>query len=513
MPSSTTKINSPALLAALRMALFAAAVIFLGHFIAKEIFDIPSRKDILIFITLALFIPVLKFPISGVYFLFLIPPFIAFVRRFYYLFYERPGNDLLLIIPDVVVVLLCVVLFDRIRKGERIKNEDRGLVIWLWVFIFYQFLRVFVANGSGWVAGINQFKFITLFSLCFFFAMHFIREKRQVITIFKLTFWLGVIIAAYGIKQAYFGFSHFEELWLEKMKTTFVTLFLEGKPRPFSTLPSPATFADFMVIAILVTMSLLSLKQIRFKPLYFIFIPLMFVALLLTSVRSNWIGFLVGVVFWFIIAHRSSIRFKIGMVAFLVLLYFFVSVALEFSGPSDIAAIAGVQAMQGKKQGRKLTDILVTDRVSALTNPLQERSMIARSTMWKFVLETSLQLPMGPMGWGMGSFNAHSYYFSTLYDLGYFGLFLLCMVLFRIFRVGYRVYRDEEEPEKRVIIRCILSVLFVITVMNATGSHIGEHPADVYYWFMAGILMVIRRLKSGKDDESERLQDAIVDPT
>ena len=513
MPSLTKNVNSQGLLSALRMALFAAAVIYLGHFIAREIFDIPSRKDILIFITLALFIPVMKFPISGVYFLFLIPPFIAFVRRFYYLFYERPGNDLLLIIPDVVVVLLSIVLFDRIRKGERIKTEDRGLVLWLWVFIFYQFLRVFVANGSGWVTGINQFKFITLFSLCFFFAIHFIRSKKQVITIFKITFFLGAVIAVYGIKQAYFGFTHFEELWLEKMKTTFVTLFLEGKPRPFSTLPSPATFADFMVIAILVSMSLLSLKQVRFKPLYLFFIPVMFAGLLLTSVRSNWIGFLVGVLFWFIIAHRSSIRLKVGMVAFLVVLYFSVSVALELSGAAELTGIAGVQSLQAKRPGKKLTDILVTDRVSALTNPLQERSMIARSVMWKFVLETSLQLPMGPMGWGMGSFNAHSYYFSTLYDLGYFGLFLLVMVLFRIFRVGYRVYRDEEEPEKRVIIRCILSILFVITIMNATGSHTGEHPADVYYWFLAGILMVIRRLKSGRDDESERLQEAIVDPT
>ncbi len=497
----------------LELILFTAAVVFIGDIVAKKIFNIPTRLDVVVFIAILVFIPVMKFPISGIFFLVIVPPFIGFIRRVFYLFYDRPSSDLLIIIPDLMIVMLFIVLFDRIRKGEHIKSEDDTVVKWIWIFFFYQLARVFIANGSGVVTGINQFKFVALYILCFFYAIHFIKTKKQVISIFKVTSVIGFIVALYGIKQAFFGYTRFEEIWIQKMHSLFVTLFIEGKPRPFSTLPSPASFADYMVIAIYASLSLLSMKSTKGKAIYALFIPPMIVALLITSVRSNWIGFIMGVLFWFIIAHRSSIRYKILFVAFLLLVFFVGSTFLDSSGARDLAVMEQARVAHGKNQDRKITEIFVTDRTSALTNPFQEHSMISRTGMWRQAIQSSMELPMGPFGWGMGSFNTHSYYFSTLYDIGYPGFFLLLFLLYRIFRAGYIVYREEEEPDRRVIARFILSIMFAITVMNSTGTHISEHPADIYYWFGAGILLVLRRLKSGDDDISEKTADAIIDPT
>jgi hypothetical protein len=497
----------------LRGVLFILAAVFIGHLIAKKIFNIPTRLDLLIFITLIAFIPVMKFPISGVYFLFIVPPFIGMIRRVFYLFSERPGNDLLIVIPDVVVVLLFVVLFDRLRKKEHVKTEDSTLVTWVWIFLLYQLLRAYVGNGSGATVGLFQFKFVGLYILCFFYAIFFIKTKKQVLFIFKLTTILGVFIALWGIKQAFFGFAHFEELWLEKMRATFVTLFIGGKPRPFSTLPSPASFADAMVIAMVTGASLISMDRVRGKPFYLVAMPVMFFALLITSVRSNWIGFLVGAIFWYVLAHRSSVRLKVGLMAVLLIFYFSVTTLLETAHGGAASPRGRPLSLPVQGGSQTVTDLFVKSRTSALTDPFQEHSMISRSAMWRQVIHCSFFLPMGPLGWGMGSFNAHSYYFSTLYDIGYPGLFLLLFILYRIFRAGYLVYREEEEKDRRIMARGLLTLLFSISVMNTTGPHIAEHPADIYYWFSAGLLLVLRRLKSGNDDENEKLGEAIVDPT
>lgn len=114
--------------------------------------------------------------------------------------------------------------------------------------------------------------------------------------------------------------------------------------------------------------------------------------------------------------------------------------------------------------------------------------------MWGFVIERSLQLPQGPFGWGLGSFNAHSYYFTVLYETGYIGIILLLYILYRFFRTGYKVYIEEEQRDKRQVIRACITIIFSISILNLTGPHTGSHPADIYFWGCAGILYIIRRL-------------------
>jgi hypothetical protein len=493
---------------------FVIIVVVGGHFIAKKIFDIPTRKDVLLFLGVILFIPVLKFPKIGLYYLFLVPPFIPLLRRVYYIVSARPENDLLHLISDAVVILLMAVLLDQVRKGQRVKYDDRTLYILIWIYLGYQALRAVVWNTEGKAVGLHHFKFVALYICCFFFAIYFIDTKKEVVRIFKITSFLGLFIAAYGIKQAFLGYTKFEQIWLDVMREKFVTLFIEGKARPFSTLISPACFADYMIISI-ITSYCLFLMKIKNSRLFLVFIPIMFFGLLLTSVRSNWLGFMVGFILWFVIAHRSSIKVKISVlsVVFIFFMAGFSLLEMVMAKDIDLASYVQPDVTSGEKDEKKVTELFVTDRMSAVANPFGERSMISRYEMWKTVMRLSVKLPRGPFGYGMGGFDAHSYYFSTLFDIGYVGLFMLLFILYRIFRLGYINYLEEEQLDRRVMIRGILAFLFIMCVINATGTHIASHPGDIYFWFFSGILMVIRRLKSGESWEQDAISEKVVDAT
>ncbi|OGJ87428.1 MAG: hypothetical protein A2268_14870 [Candidatus Raymondbacteria bacterium RifOxyA12_full_50_37] len=491
--------------------LFVALAVTAGQLIAKKIFDIPTRRDVLVFFILCCAIPVLKFPRLGIYLLFAFVPFIPLIRRVYYLLYVRPTNDLLLLIPDAIIAFLTLVYFDRLRKREKTFLEDPAVGPLLWIYFVYQLIRCFVANTVSMTDGLHEFKFAALYILCFFFTAHFISSARQVVTCFKIIAFIGFAASLYGIKQLIFGYSTFEILWLDVMREKFVTLFIGGNARPFSIFASPACLADYMLISMTACLCLYLIDKSRARVLYLVTIPFMISALLITSVRSNWTGLLAGIVFWFLMAQRSTVKIKVVLLTIVVIVFMAGSTLLELftGGTQGFDAFLLQGATSQRKQEKTLTDLLVTDRISAVTNPFEEYSMVSRFSMWQMVARNSIILPQGPIGWGTGSFDAHSYYFSTLYWLGYPGLVLAFIIMIRIFLVGFRIYFDEEERVKRVIIQGCLTMFFMFCVINTTGTHIASHPGDLVFWFCAGVLMVIHRIEGmEKSTVNARIVDA-----
>jgi O-antigen ligase len=194
-------------------------------------------------------------------------------------------------------------------------------------------------------------------------------------------------------------------------------------------------------------------------------------------------------------------------------LYLPISYLFDLSAPSSPGISNNMIPVAPAPASKNITDLFVTERVSAISNPFQEHSMIARTAMWRTVITQISYLPLGPLGYGLGTFDAHSLYFTTLFETGIPGIFLLLYLLFRIFRLGYRVYLEEEEEDKKIIIRGLLALLFVFAVMNSTGTHIDAHPGDIYFWFSAGLFMVIRFLRSESERDAGGLIDHIRDAT
>ncbi|MBL8026485.1 MAG: O-antigen ligase family protein [Fibrobacteres bacterium] len=501
------------LLFLLRNGILLMAAAVSGTFIARKIAAVPDRKEVVVFLFAVLTVPILKFPAFGLAVLCVLPLFLSWIRRLFYLVSDRVSNDPLLLLPDIIAALLMFALIDKLRKGERLKSPESGLQWLILFFIGYQLLRVFVLN-SGTVLALQAFKFDVFFITVFFFAIYFVKSFDQVVAVLRLTAVLALLLALYGIKQVFIGYTSFEELWLDQMRTEFVTMFIAGTPRPFSMLASPATFADFMLIGMIAALAAGSLRNRGGSFFYYLFIPVMGLALLLTSVRSNWVGALAAAFMWFLIAHRTSFKKKVVSIVVVMLIGLPLSYAAEeMGGTSILDKASGKIGRQIGGGERSVTDLFVKERVTAITNPFEEHSMQARITMWLFVLSRSIQLPQGPIGWGPGSFNAHNYYLTVLYETGYIGTILLLIILFRIFRAGYRLYLEEEHPDKRVVVRAIIATLSAICVLNTTGPHTSSHPADIYFWGGAGLLLIIHRLPYRNENGFKLKSGRLTDPT
>jgi len=474
-----------------------AAILLVGNFIAQRIMAVPKRIETVLFVVFAIAIPVLKRPQIGFYYLFIIPPFIPLLRRLYYLLYARPNIDLIFMISDVVLFFILAGLYLDRRNKENPQLESNFLYKLVGITIFYQLVRVFALNAYGIKEGIFHFKLNGFYFALFFVTIYLVNEIETIKKIFMVTLFAGLLTALYSIKQIVLGYALFEQLWINSI--TFTTLFIEGIARPFSTLSSPAAFADHMIICIFITLGICVFNLSKFRWLFLLPLPFYVAGLLFTSVRSNWLGGIIGLAFMFLFLHVRNNRKRIVLLCCLIPAYFGLNSVPGINQTDDLVTYENLQRLTAEDQdGESLVEIFVKQRTSALTNPLGERSMVHRYGIWLGIWWVAKGSVRGALGFGMGRYPAHNYYLGFLHNGGWIGFTLIMTIMVFMFYFGIKVH-DELTGEKKNVAKILLSVLFVISLINLTGQHAETHPADIYLWSFFALLMRLRWLPTSEE--------------
>ena len=478
-------------------------LVVLGIYIGSRIVQIPKREEFVVIILALFMLPLLKHYRTGIILLTLIPPFIPLIRRTYYIVYARPETDILILIPDIILLLsFAGYLFastDEKEENAFVAKVKSVLIIYL-VFLLS---RVFLFNTGTIGGAFLKFRYYGPFVLTFFLGVASVRDIRIIRRIGILTIAVGTVTALYGMKQLYIGYSDGEKLWLDSI--SFHSLFIGGLARPFSTLSSPATFADIQQIAIIATITAAAIAsklitKIALYGLVFLFIY----AMLITSVRSSWIGALVGFLIWFLILGKQGNSARVSGIV-LVVLFFFGSVfIIEKFEDHKTPIKAKYSTTQAAPAQQAAIDLLVKQRLHAVTNPLQEHSMNSRITTWKMIWAYSFSDPiLAIFGRGLGRFSADSLYFTYLAEFGFPGMFFLFYILWLFIKGGLAVYDDLHDPVLHTIARGILTMNFVFLIINITGTHIHSFPGGFYFWFLNGVLLKIKDADKEHDNLPE----------
>ena len=95
--------------------ILAAAI---GHLIAYKLVHVPRQLEVVVILSLLLFYPILRRPLIGLYTVFIVSPFIPYIRRLYYLIYARPSIDPLIMIGDLFLVFILLGLFFEFREKK-----------------------------------------------------------------------------------------------------------------------------------------------------------------------------------------------------------------------------------------------------------------------------------------------------------------------------------------------------------------------------------------------------------
>lgn len=455
------------------------AIILFGMFFSWRLLSIPSRVETTTFMILFFLIPTLKYPKFGVYYLFCVPFFIPMFRRMYYLIEDRPDLDYLMLISDGVMGgFICALILLWLINKERVRDPFPILIVAYTVLLF---LKVFLGNEYPPVMGMYGFKFHGLYVMFFFSGAYILTTTAQTRTLVGFISWILLITALYAIKQILFGFTGFEQKWLDSI--TFTTLYIEGIIRPFSTYLSPATLSDGMTILIITGLYWIMAKG-RHMALFGILLVCSAIwPILIATVRTNWLATVAGMFFYLVFLRIRQVWIK-GLLLTL-LLAGVVGSAMTGGGGASQAQSA---AIQGQLSGtdRSLSDIMIKNRTQALANPLQEYSLQKRIQTWGYIWLMVLRKPFGN---GQGSTGyAHSFYFQVLGEIGFPGIILFLCLLYLAFARGFRVIARSKDESAAELTRYLLTVVFVISVLNLTGTHLHTPPGDLFFWFALGTI-------------------------
>ncbi len=466
------------------------ALIAAGHFLGYFIVHIPERIEFLVLLGAVLCYPLLRVPVSGLYVVFIALPFVPYLRRYYYLAYNRPGVDPLIAIGELILLLMIPA---HILAQRESLFHSRGRIskvqVVVAVYFGYMILRSVVANTLPLTESLAKLKLYGPMVLLFYLGLSYGLSVRHLRRFWIITIAVGVLSSLYGFWQLYIGYSEAEKAWFNAIQ--FTTLFIDGRARPFSFFQAPVAFADFIQLSILGVLIVTGIYPQRKLRWLWVLLPLFFGAILITSVRSNWAGMLATLalvpLIYRIRGNRKRISALVALAATYALYAFLSATVFAGFGLSEFFTL-----FSRILPNDQFVDVLIAQRVEALERPLGEYSLLSRFVLWRFILDTSFQPVNFFLGRGLGALKADSLYFTYLAEFGYPGLVLIVGIFAYFIKTGFTTMDHTSNPSHVVLARGITILNIVFAIMSITGTHIHYFPGDVYFWFWNGVLVRIR---------------------
>lgn len=459
-------------------------IVLITHVIAYKMVHIPNRLEMVIIITVLLFYPILRKPIIGLYAIFILSPFIPYIRRLYYLIYERPKIDPLIIIGETFLISILLGLFFEFKKKNNSNvNKFYKIII---IYFIYLLIRTFFFNFLPITQSLSKFKFYGPPVLFFLVGTLYARQKKHLKMFWYITIAIGVLAAFYGTNQLYKGYSRAEIIWFSSIE--FTTLFIGDIARPFSIFQAPVAFADYAQLAIIAVLMAMAWTKNRLAKFLILFIPMLFYAALITSVRSSWIGILVTFFIWYVVFNMKGNKNRVFAISGTIILFVgYQFIQESFNAGLNLQNI--IPILSGSSDSEKYFNLLVANRTSALYNPLQEYSFLSRVMLWKQIFAESRDPILAVLGRGLGTLKADSLYMTYLAEFGYPGVVFISAIILTFILKGLTVIDTSTDLETVILAKGITTMNIIFALVSVTGTHIHYFPGDVYFWFWNGILI------------------------
>jgi len=497
----------------LRYFLFILLGAGLAHFIAYKLVHIPRQLELVVILSALIFYPILKRPVIGLYLVIAVAPFIPYIRRLYYLVYTRPAIDPLIMVEDILLIFTLAGLYF-VFKERRGSNQGVSFYSNLVLFYFgYMVARTFVFNYLPLEDAVTKFKYYGP-PVLFFFVGAVLADTgaAHIKRLWSITVAVGIIAALYAVHQLYNGYSEAEMRWFSSIE--FSTLFIKGIARPFSVFQAPVALADYMQLAVIGIFITMSWMQKKYHILLLAALPLLLYAALITSVRSSWVGIIATFVLWLLFFRLKKNSQRITVFTVLVLSYLVYQYMTDV--PAAIAAAGAPKAaLSNPTQTQQYFELLVSNRASALYDPLGEHSFLSRLKLWKDLIAYANDPILILLGRGLGCLNADSLYFTYLAEFGYPGMAYI-IFLFIVFIIqGFYIIDNSKSRDIVAIAKGVVVINLVFGIISITGTHIHSFPGTIYFWFFNGVLIQLSaatRQEAAAAEEMHHAEQGIAAP-
>jgi len=313
---------------------------------------------------------------------------------------------------------------------------------------------------------------VVLIKLLDFFALYisaFILSSQL-----SLKKWLKALILSLFI-PGLFGVAQF--LVGTKFSATEITGRLNG------TFNHPNAFAFTLLIALSVIFILLAAKgNLKRKIIWQALAWGYFVLLLFTFTRSAWIGLMVVVFVWLILAKRKLIV----SVVISVLILVFVLPVLANSVNQDY--------------GLDANNFSIVKRLQPETDE-NSSSLLWRERTWQETLPAVWQKPW--LGYGLGSFTevrnklirfatdanieAHNDYLRLAVETGLIGVAAYLLLYFNILEILLKKFKNNKNYRKITI--GLGSLVLAILVVSFADNVLRNAPVQWMFWILTGVIL------------------------
>jgi len=210
-----------------------------------------------------------------------------------------------------------------------------------------------------------------------------------------------VPLAAYGLAQWLLPLAPWDQEWLRTTKFITAMSPVPGKPRVFSTLNSPGTFAMLLGMGVVAHLGLRRLGPVRVAGL-----ALVLAALALTYVRSAWVA-LAGAAVVMVLVTRGRLLGRVGLVVALLALGYAVLAAGSPTGRALVSRVdtfaaldQDTSAQQRLATPQAIIPLVITSPVGRGIGQAGEASRLSATRGFRYTDNGYLSLlyQLGPVG-------------------------------------------------------------------------------------------------------------------
>lgn len=386
---------------------------------------------------------------------------------------------------DGMEVLFLVGLFVQQKKRKDWSMFKGPITTVMFVWIGYNVIEFFNPTADSQMAWVYTVRTIALITIMYFVFLYNIRTIQVVRFMLKLWLGLAFIVALYAYKQQYLGFTKFEWAYLTSDPEIENLLFIGGVWRKFSIFSDPVVFAYTMVVSTLLCISLLTGPvSTRNKWILRFLIVAFLDAMLFSGTRGAYVLLPAGMLLYGILKFNKKILL-IGVVSaavFLVLVYI----------PTSNNTLY---------------------RFQTAFKPSDDASFNLRKSNQKkiqpFIQSHPLGGGLGATGvWGLkfspGSYLAHfppdSGYVRVAVEMGWIGLFLICLLMFVVLKTGIDNYYKIKDPELKSYALAMVLIIFAFQVGNYPQEALVQFPSNVNFYLAIALINVLMRLDREKNE-------------
>ena len=398
------------------------------------------------------------------------------IRR---LFDWRAGGFASISVLSIVPLLALVPALIALTYGGRLRLVDKRLVAcaWVWTGGFSIAAVIGIANGvSPAAAGYAFAQFLLPAAFGLWIASLDMPADVLYHRIASIFLWLSTPLCLYAAFQ-FVSPPAWDVAWMHSAGILSI-----GKPfpyelRPFSTLNAPGVFADFLVITIALNLPRLIVAR---APLRYAQFALCVAALVLTMVRTGWLGFVVALVTYFFLTPNRGRNLAV-----------FSLIAVVGS-----LVVFNASALLGSEQAGNS----IAARFSTLSNLGQDASFIDRQQYFGSVLYDAAAQPFGQ---GLGTIGTAAKlgssgdtkdfdngFIARFSEMGYFGTvcYLATVIAMGVLCIrAWQRYGARRESKLTAIAAAVVAVQVMLFVLDVASDH-HNALAGLAFWISAAIL-------------------------